>query len=207
LLAGSLVRSAVSPSSVNGRSLHIDVAWRQSFVCLPREFRFQIRKEAAMKNWAACMVVLVTLLGAMPASAGPVLIEFKGTIVTGGIKGSIGGDVTGTALFPDDLTDQIKGGFEDWWETKGFAAFTFQGGGIDFKTSAGDYSSLRLKDGGIGGLEAEALRYPGEDALRYDGVQGSNSLSLLLSGAFDAVAAGGRLRDVFVPTPSTSGAR
>jgi len=46
--------------------------------------------------------------------AGPVLIEFKGTIVTGGIKGLIGGDVRGTALFPDDLTDQIKGGFEDW---------------------------------------------------------------------------------------------
>lgn len=128
------------------------------------------------------MVVLVTLLAAMPASAGPVLIEFKGTIVTGGIKGLIGGDVRGTALFPDDLTDQIKGGFEDWWQTKGFAAFTFQGGGIDFKTSKGDYSSLRLEDGGIRALEAETLWYPREDALHYEGVEGSNSLLLALSG-------------------------
>ena len=136
-----------------------------------------------MKMWAACMVVLVTLLGAVPASAGPVLIEFTGTIVTGGIKGVIGGDVKGTALFPDDLTDQIKGGFEDWWETKGFAAFTFQGGGIDFKTSSGDYSSLRLEDGGLRALDAESLwLYPREDAFRYEGVQGSNSLVLQLSG-------------------------
>jgi len=94
----------------------------------------------------------------------------------------IGGDVRGTALFPDDLTDQIKGGFEDWWETKAFAAFTFQGGGIDFKTSKGDYSSLRLEDGGIRALEAETLWYPREDALHYEGVEGSNSLLLALSG-------------------------
>jgi len=136
------------------------------------------------------MVVLVTLLGAMPASAGPVLIEFKGTIVTGGIKGLIGGDVRGTALFPDDLTDQIKGGFEDWWETKGFAAFTFQGGGIDFKTLTGDYSSLRLEDGGIRALEAETLWYPREDAFRYEGIQGTNSLLLALSGGGDALLPG-----------------
>ncbi len=110
-------------------------------------------------------------------AASPIQIKYSGTLVSGG---TVGSNITGTATFWTGLPDLLPGNLEDWWENASLAAFTFNGDGIHFSTSAGSDSSLRIKDG-LGG----------EDALMYVGVQGANSLSLLLSqGGVDALLTG-----------------
>src|SRR5262245_40756204 len=75
------------------------------------------------------------------------IIEYRGKLVTGG---PVGAEVHGTVIFSDGLPDLISGNFEDWWEATSIAAFTFEGNGIDFATSSGSFSSLRIKDGAFG---------------------------------------------------------
>jgi hypothetical protein len=111
-------------------------------------------------NRTAVIFGLSLLLAPATARAGPLLLTYSGTLVTGGPVGSL---VHGTALFPNALPDLIPGPFENWWQAGGFAAFTFEGNGIDFSTTTGPTngsknSELRIKDG-----------VAGEDALRYDG--------------------------------------
>ena len=126
-----------------------------------------------------CHAVLIVglLVTAGEASAQEVTtISFKGVVVTGPL---VGIEVYGSARFPTDQPDLIAGGLEDWWEVPSAANFTFAGGGIDFTTTSGSFSSLRIKD------------RPEEDALRYDGISGSTSLLLLLSGGgVDALLSG-----------------
>ena len=77
-----------------------------------------------MRQVIGLTVVLIVLAWGQLAQADSVLIKYEGSLVRGGIAGSF---VQGEAIFPDNLTDLIAGGSEDWWQSLSFTAFSFQG--------------------------------------------------------------------------------
>jgi hypothetical protein len=123
-----------------------------------------------MRGWTAHAVPIIfgllLIFGAANHAEGATL-RYKGTLVTGGPVGTV---VEGTAVFPDDLPDLIEGGFEDWWRSNSEVAFSFDGNGIRFKSSVNSRSELRIMDGSE------------QDALAYEGTEGSTSLVLILTG-------------------------
>lgn len=131
------------------------------------------------------LALLVSIGGTSAAHAELVTLRYKGVVITGP---STGAPIEGIVRFPAQEPDLIAGPFEDWWQAPGFVYFTMVGAGIDLIATSGS-SELRIKD------------TPVEDALRYDGVSGSTSLLLLLSGGdSDALLAGSGGLTGTVPT-------